>query len=120
MNDIKKIYQHAGKCDDQQDLTDILEPPILSTPEEFTDNSPNIHMTLSPVKKPSSRKSLCLVTNILDVETTTVKRRFVAEKYRRKYMKVGNSLWKKTKTKRASKINEKIKRNLYTWITRHP
>ena len=27
---------------------------------------------------------------------------------------------KKTKRKGHSKINEKIKRNLYTWITRHP
>ena len=34
-------------------------------------------------------------------------------------MKVCNSLWKK-KEKKHSKINEKIKRNLYTWITRHP
>ena len=36
-------------------------------------------------------------------------------------MKVGNSLWtKKSKRKGHSKINEQIKRNLYTWITRHP
>ena len=24
-NNIKKIYQHAGKCDDQQNLKDILD-----------------------------------------------------------------------------------------------
>ena len=36
-------------------------------------------------------------------------------------MKVGNNLWtKKTKRKGHSKINEHFKRNLYTWITRHP
>ena len=36
-------------------------------------------------------------------------------------MKVCNSLWtNKTKRKGHSKINEQIKRNLYTWITRHP
>ena len=36
-------------------------------------------------------------------------------------MKVCNSLWtKKTKRKGHSKINEQIKRNIYTWITRHP
>ena len=36
-------------------------------------------------------------------------------------MKVCNSLWtKKTKIKGHSKITEQIKRNLYTWITRHP
>ena len=38
-----------------------------------------------------------------------------------KSMKVDNSLWiKKTKRKGHSKINEQIKRNVYTWITRHP
>ena len=36
-------------------------------------------------------------------------------------MKVCNSLWtKKTKRKGHSKINEQIKRNMYTWITGHP
>ena len=29
-------------------------------------------------------------------------------------------MYKKTKRKGHSKINEQIKRNLYTWITRHP
>ena len=68
MNNIKKIYQHAGKCDDQQNFKDILEAAIISTPEGFTDNSPNVHMTSIPVKKTSSRKSLCLFTNILGVK----------------------------------------------------
>ena len=78
-------------------------------------------MTPTPFKKSSARKSLCLFTNILDVKPKTAKRRFVAAKTRRKAMKVGNSLWtKKTKQKRHSKINYQIKRNLYTWITRHP
>ena len=35
MNNIKKIYQHAGKCDDQQDLKDILDAAMVSTPEVF-------------------------------------------------------------------------------------
>ena len=78
-------------------------------------------MTSTPFKKSSARKSLCLFTNILDVKPKTAKRRFVAAKTRRKSMKVGNSLWtKKTKQKGHSKINYQIKRNLYTWITRHP
>ena len=68
MNNIKKIYQHAGKCDDQQNLKYILVAALLSTPEGFTDISPNVHMQLTPVKKPSVRKSLCLFTNILDVK----------------------------------------------------
>ena len=92
INNTKKIYQHAGKCDDQQNLKDILEAAILSTPEGFTDNSPNVHMISTPVKKPSARKSLCLFTNILDVKPTTAKLRFVAAKLKCKSMKVCNSL----------------------------
>ena len=64
MNNTKKIYQHAGKCNYQQNLKDILEYAILYTPEVFTDNIPNVNMTSSPVKKPSASKSLCLFTNI--------------------------------------------------------
>ena len=67
MNNIKKIYQHADKCDYQQILNDILEAALLSTPEGFTDISPNVHMPSTPVKKPISRKSLCLFTIRLDV-----------------------------------------------------
>ena len=67
MNNIKKIYEHTGKCDDQQNLKDIIDAAILSTPEGFTDHSPNVHTTSTLVKKPSARKSLCLFTNILDV-----------------------------------------------------
>ena len=32
MNNIKKIYQHAGKCDYQQNIKDIIDAVILSTP----------------------------------------------------------------------------------------
>ena len=49
MKNIKKIYQHAGKCDDQQNLKDIIDVAILSTPEEVTDNSTNVLMTSTPV-----------------------------------------------------------------------
>ena len=43
------------------------------------------------------------------------------KKSKRKATKVGNNMWtKKIKRKGHSKINEQIKRNLYTWITRHP
>ena len=102
INNIKKIYQHAGKCDDQQNLKDIIDAAILSTPEGITDNSPNVHMSSKPVKKPSARKSLRLFTNIFDVNPKTAKRRFVAAKMKRKSMKVCNSLWTKNK-KRAFK-----------------
>ena len=118
-NNIKKLYQQAGKCDDQQNLKDILDTTIVSTLEVLTDNSPNVPMTSIPVKKPSARKSLCLFTDILDVIPKTTKRRIVAEKYKRRAIKVGNILWtKKTKRKGHSKINER-KKNMYTWITHH-
>ena len=32
INNIKNIYQHAGKCDDQQNLKDILDDYMVSTP----------------------------------------------------------------------------------------
>ena len=63
-NNIRKIYQHAGKCDDQQKLKDIIDDFILSTLEGVTDNSPNVYMTSTPFKKPSAMKLLCLFTNI--------------------------------------------------------
>ena len=93
MNNIKNIYQHAGKCEDQQNLKDIIDATILSNPEGVTYGSPNVPMTSKPVKKPSARKSLCLFTNILDVKNRTAKHRIVAEKSECKSMKVGTSLW---------------------------
>ena len=29
MNNIKKIYQHAGKCDDQQNFKDIIDAIVV-------------------------------------------------------------------------------------------
>ena len=104
MNNIKKIYQHAGMCDDQQNIKDNIGDAILSTPEGVTDNITNVHMPSKPVKKISARKSLCLFTNILDVKPATAKRRFVAGRSRRKSIKVCNSLWtKKQKEKGIQK-----------------
>ena len=37
-------------CDDQQNLKDIIDADILSTPEGVTDNIPNVHMASKPVK----------------------------------------------------------------------
>ena len=84
-------------------------------------HSPIVPMTSTPVKKPSTSKSLCLFTNILNVKNKTSKRHFVDAESKHRAMKVGNSLWtNKTKLKCCSKINEQIKCNLYVWITRHP
>ena len=48
MNNIKKIHQHAGKCDDQQNLKDIIDDAMVSTPKGGTDNSPNVPMQSTP------------------------------------------------------------------------
>ena len=78
-------------------------------------------MTSTPVRKISARTSHCLFTNILTVKSKTEKRRVGDAKSKRRAIKVGNSLWtNKTKQKGHSKINEKIKPNIYAWITRHP
>ena len=45
MNNIKNIYQHAGKCDDQQNIKDIIDSAMVSTTEVVTYNSPNVPMT---------------------------------------------------------------------------
>ena len=51
IGNIKKLYKQAGECDDQQQLKDIIEAAIISTPKGFTDNSPISPMVLSPDKK---------------------------------------------------------------------
>ena len=33
LQNIKKLYKHALKCDDQQQFKDILEASMVSTPE---------------------------------------------------------------------------------------
>ena len=103
MNNIKNRYQHAGKCDDQQNLKDIIDAAILSTPEEITYVSPSLRKIPTTVKKTSARKSICLFTNILDVEKKTSKHRVGYEKYKRRAIKVGNNLCTRKKTKRAFK-----------------
>ena len=50
MNNIKNIYQRAGKCDGQQNLKGVLEAAMVSTSEGVTYDSPNVTMTSEPVK----------------------------------------------------------------------
>ena len=74
LENIKKLYEQAGKCDNQQKFKDIIEAAMVYTPEVFTYNSPISPMTLTPVKEPRAQKSLCLFTNILDVKKTAYRR----------------------------------------------
>ena len=66
---------------------------MVYTPEGFTDKSPISPMNPTPVKKPSSRKSLCMFTNILDMNKKTAYRRVGAAKSKRKAIKYGNTPW---------------------------
>ena len=68
IENIKKLYKQAGKCDDQQQLKYFLEAALVSTLKGFTGDNPISPMKLTPIKKPSARKSLCLFTNIFDVK----------------------------------------------------
>ena len=56
LENIKKLYKHAGNFDDQKQLKCILEAAIVSTPELFTYDMPISPITSTPVKKPSARK----------------------------------------------------------------
>ena len=66
---------------------------MVSTPEGFTNNSPIYLMTSSPVKKPSARKSLCMFTNVLDVDKKNSYCRVGASESKRKAIKFGNTPW---------------------------
>ena len=66
---------------------------MVSTPEVFTNNSPISPMTLSPVKKISARKSLCVFTNVLDINKKTAYRRVGSDKSKYKAIKYGNTPW---------------------------
>ena len=101
MNNIKNIYQHAGKYNDQQNLNNIIDAAMVSIPEEVTDVSPSLRINQTTAKKPSARKSLCLFTNIFDVKKETSIRRVESEKSKCRAIKSGNSLW--TNIKRAFK-----------------
>ena len=104
-NNIKNIYQHAGECDDQQNLKDILYISMVSTPEYAKDESPSFPMTSTQAKKLSARKSLCLLTNIFDVKNKTAKRRVGATKSKRRSIKSGIRLWTNL---RKLKVHSKI------------
>ena len=66
---------------------------MVSTPEGFTNDSTIYPMTSKPVKKPSTRKSLCLFTNILDVKKKTDTRQVGFAKSKRKAIRYETTTW---------------------------
>ena len=110
---IKKLYKHAGKCDNQQQFKYIIKVALVYTTGVFTNYIPISPMKSTTVKKPSARKSLCLFTNILDVKKKTATCQFGASKYKGKAIKYETSPWKlKHNRKGNSTINDKIKKSL--------
>ena len=89
LQNINKLYKHTGKSDKQQQLKDILEAAMVSNPELFTNNSPIYPKTPTRVKKTSSRKSLCIFTNILYMKNKNYVRLVGAAKSERKSIKAG-------------------------------
>ena len=71
---------------------------MVSNPEEFSNNSPRTPTTPTPNNKPSSRKSLYLFTNILDVKKKTAIRQVRSIKSNPKNIKSGTKL-REIKTK---------------------
>ena len=103
---IKILYKQAGNCDDQQQLKDIIEAGMVSTPEGFTNNRPISPMPSTPTKKPSARKPLCLFTKIFEVKKTAT-RRVGDAKSKRKEIKFWKIPWAlKQNRKDNSKIDE--------------
>ena len=45
VNNIKKIYQHTGKCDDPKNLKGIIDDALVSTLEVVTYDIPHVPMT---------------------------------------------------------------------------
>ena len=106
LQNIKNSYKHSGKCDDQQQLKDILEDNMVYTPEGFTNNSPISPMTSTTFKELSAIKSLCLFTNILYLKNKTATRWVGVSKSKHKIIKSGDTPWAlKPKRKVNSNIN---------------
>ena len=120
MENIKKLYTSACKCDDQLQFKAIIEELIVSTPERFTDNIPISPGPPMIVKKCSARKSLHLFTEVLDVKNKTSVRQVVACKSKRKAIKSGSIFCSIIpKRKGHIKINEQVNKYLYNWILQH-
>ena len=90
---IKKLYKHAGKCDNQKQFKYILEASMVSTPEGLTDNIPISPTTPTPVKEPSARKLPCLFTTILDMKKKAANHRVGAAKSKRKAINAVTTPW---------------------------
>ena len=84
MENIKKSYKSAGKCDDQQQYKAIIVSSMVSTTEVFNDNSPMSPSQYMNVKNPIAINSLHQFLDTLEVKPKTDVRMFCAAKSKRK------------------------------------
>ena len=80
LENIKKFYKYAVKCDDQQRYKAIIEVAMVSTPERFTDNSAISSRKSMTVKNPSARKPIIQFLDTLEFKPNTAVPRFCAGK----------------------------------------
>ena len=102
LENIKKLYKQAGKCDNQQQLRYILEADMVSTTKGLTDNITISPRTSTPAKKPSAKKPLCVFTNVLDMKKTAYRRVGYA-KSKCKAIKFVNTPWSLKKSEKVTK-----------------
>ena len=58
LENVKKLYKSAVKCDDQQQYKAIIEAEMVYDPKVFTDNTPISHSQSVTVKNTIAGKSL--------------------------------------------------------------
>ena len=68
MENIKKLCKYTGKCDYQQQYKDIFEETMVSTHEQFTEESTTLPNQSEPVTETSSGKSLRQFYKVLDIK----------------------------------------------------
>ena len=90
VENIKKIYTSAVKCNYQLQFKAILEASIVSACERLIDNSPMSPGPPMIVKKFSVRKSLRIFTEILDAKKKTAFCQLCAAKSKRKEILSGS------------------------------
>ena len=89
---IKKLYKSAGKCDNQQKYTYIIESAIVYTPEGLTGNSPMPPGPYIYVKNKLNKISP-EISESLDVKHKTAVCRLVADRLMRKSIIAVIMLW---------------------------
>ena len=94
----------------------ILEQ-MVSTTEVFADIITISSVAYVPLKKTNVSKSLCQISETLDVNPKTAVRWLSYAESNHKAIRAGSMLCSSIKNRRANnKINEWVKKDLYNWI----